>query len=197
MLPQNFVLEVTPNPDGSAVLAFHRAWEVLRRGMSAQLRKRSARRVLAYAEAQARHYWAEQRNHVRAMGRSGRFSYWFSDEQGNADGYCTLVPHWMGIVLSQRYAQVQGAMAAGGYTLTTPQPDLTALVAAPIEAPFVVTRDYYASLEPSARTEQGFELQSDLSGPPWEDLSAEEQGALVEVFSRGLCTCALCEGLRG
>jgi hypothetical protein len=200
--PQVFHLEVERSARATregGYAAYWRAWEELRRGMSANLRRKPCRRVLRYAELQASEHWREyDRSWILRMGDKGFFSYFFDDEQGNANVYCGVVPHWIEIALGLRYDKVADALGRVGYVLKHPRPDLAAIAAAEVEAPLVEVAGFVARLAPMRAGEGGWELEVDIGAPPASALEedADERARLDRVFSGKRCMCDFCAKLR-
>lgn len=179
--------------------AYWRAWEELRRGMSANLRRGPCRRVLRYAELQASERWgAYDRSWILRMGDKGFFTYFFDDEQGNADVYCCVVPHWLEIALGLRYDRVAAAIARVGYVLKEPRPDLAAIAAAEVEAPFVEVAGFVARVAPRRSGEEGWQLDVDVGAPPASALDDDDEARtrLDRVFAGKRCVCDFCSKLR-
>lgn len=199
MHPSTFRLAITPGaPPYKARYARMEAWEVFRRGMSATVRTKSGRRVLHYAELQATEHWAYYaREYLGELASEGRVDYAFSDEQGNASVYCELVPHWMQLVLALRYEQVKAALWRGRYELITPKPELSEVLDAPTDAPFVVTGGFHARLAPGTGGQRRWRLRPDLEGPSQEALSERDVLRLDNEYDAGLCRCDFCRKLRG
>lgn len=197
--PQTFTLEIGRSGSASrqgAIDAYWDAWECLRRGMSANLRRKPARRVLDYAELQASEHWRSyDLGRFMRMSDEGSLSYFFDDEQGNANVYCAVVPHWLTLVLGIRYDEVKKAVWRSGYWLKTPRPDPAALAAAEVDAPLVEVDKFVAHLVP-ARAGEGWSLEVDLLAPPTSKISAAERARLDAVFAARRCMCDLCQKLR-
>ncbi len=197
--PQCFNLSITkrPNtPGNDSYGAFWNAWQCLRRGMSANLRRKPCRKVLTYAEIQASdHWWEYDRNYITQMAEGGVLSYFFSDEQGNANVYCGVAPHWMEIVLGQRYDEIKRTLTRCGYVLESPRPDLAAIAAAVVDSPFVEVDKFVAQLMPNSAGE-GWELDVDLSATPASQVGPKERARLDKIFAAKRCMCDFCQKLR-
>lgn len=195
--PQKFVVEVTrKTPNILGKNAFWDGWECLRRGMSAELRRKPERKVLSYAKLQAsEHWWEYPADTFKQANVEGRFSYWFDDEQGNASVYCGVVPHWMELILGLRYEAVCQAYKRVGYLVRTPQPDPVAIATRPTERPLITVQKHVCQLVPST-SPSGWKLDADLDGPAEGSLSAADAARCTEVFQRKLCACDLCSKLR-
>lgn len=198
--PQSFDLGVTRSEHATregGYYAFWNAWEVLRRGMSANLRRKPARRVLSYAGLQASEHWREyDRSYILGMVDRGVFQYFFDDEQGNADVYCGVVPHWLELVLGERYDAVKQALWRTGYIINTPRPDPKAIANTEVTSPFVEVEKFVAEVRP-AHEGDGWRLAVDLSAPPASKLSDDDKARLDRVYAGKRCMCDYCLKLRG
>ncbi|MCA9635731.1 MAG: hypothetical protein KC420_06835, partial [Myxococcales bacterium] len=191
--PQTFTLEIGRSGSASrqgAIDAYWDAWECLRRGMSANLRRKPARRVLDYAELQASEHWRSyDLGRFMRMSDEGSLSYFFDDEQGNANVYCEVMAHWTHLTFFLLYDEVEAIFARRGYTLRTPRPELDALVRAPVDAPLVVAQQYVNQVVADAGSPRGWRLAVDLSGPKEGQLTAKERAHADAVFASRLCAC--------
>ncbi|MCA9720091.1 MAG: hypothetical protein H6713_34195 [Myxococcales bacterium] len=195
---QSITLSVEPQPGrAQAWRAFWDVWERLRRGMSANLRRKPCRRVLSYGELQAQEHWSlYDRRYISGQAERGRFMYFFDDEQGNANVYCEVMAHWTHLTFFLLYDEVEAIFARRGYTLRTPRPELDALVRAPVDAPLVVAQQYVNQVVADAGSPRGWRLAVDLSGPKEGQLTAKERAHADAVFASRLCACDYCEKLR-
>ena len=195
---QRLTLNVTPKADNTfAWRLFWDVWERLRRGMSANLRRKPCRSVLTYATIQAQEHWVSYgSSYIRDDAARGRFTYFFNDEQGNADVYCQVATHWMTLTLGLLYEEVERMFRRRGYELLTPRPDVAALARTPVKEPLFVAQKYVNQLVPWPESPSGWYMRADLSGPSEDRLTAEERAHAEAVFASRLCACDYCERLR-
>ncbi len=198
--PDTVDLEIEPLralPPSWGRAAFWSAWEALRAGMSANLRSKAGRRVLAYAEMQAQCHWAEWDELIDERAAKGRLRYFFSDEQGNADVASQAVPHWISLVLGLRRDKIAAAVRRNLHRLVTPAPDVQALVDAPVAAPIVVIDQHVCQLCAAPERARGWRLRTDINARfRAEDLSSKTLARLDALFKAERCACELCQKVR-